>query len=418
MKNNSQSNFSRAENAAELLGVLDNENKFIVLRDSQGIINGTYRDIDLLSIDKSFKIKKVLNALSSSNIKIFRFIKRYKYYQIICFKEEWNKAIILDIWCGLRIKGCIYFDHKKLPLMNFKKFKNIKETTEEFSNFIAITKCLTQSGKIKKKYLNKMTKYEYINLSKNLIKENYLFLMGKSKLVINLLLFLKFFDRKQYYHWFLSVIKFSLIRKNILIYLIGPDGSGKSTLSKFIINSTNLRTKFIYSHGGLKILPRLSDLISIVLFKPIIRENKSTPELAIKSMHTKVNGKYTMIHLLYYSLDSIILRIKIFLISSRDLCYVADRCNYDILARDYYTTLPKCWQLLLVLLTPKPDFCFILKGDPVEINKRKPELTVEAIAKQYKNYEFLKRYVITYEIPTNNFLETKNNLTKILKVDL
>ena len=74
MKNNSQSNFSRAENAAELLGVLDNENKFIVLRDSQGIINGTYRDIDLLSIDKSFKIKKVLNALSSSNIKIFRFI--------------------------------------------------------------------------------------------------------------------------------------------------------------------------------------------------------------------------------------------------------------------------------------------------------------------------------------------------------
>ena len=53
--------------------------------------------------------------------------------------------------------------------MNFKKFKNIKETTEEFSNFIAITKCLTQSGKIKKKYLNKMTKYEYINLSKNLI---------------------------------------------------------------------------------------------------------------------------------------------------------------------------------------------------------------------------------------------------------
>ena len=127
LKNNSQSNVSRAENAAELLGVLDNKNKFIVLRDSQGIINGTYRDIDLLSIDKSFKIKKVLNALSSSNIKIFRFIKRYKYYQIICFKEEWNKAIILDIWCGLRIKGCIYFDYVKLPLMNFKKFKNIKE---------------------------------------------------------------------------------------------------------------------------------------------------------------------------------------------------------------------------------------------------------------------------------------------------
>ena len=155
-----------------------------------------------------------------------------------------------------------------------------------------------------------------------------------------------------------------------------------------------------------------------MLFKPIIRENKSTPELAIKSTHTNVNGKYTMIHLLYYSLDSLILRIKNLIFSSRDICFVADRCNYDILARDYYTTLPKCWQLLLVLLTPKPDFCFVLKGDPVEINKRKPELTVEAIAKQYKNYEFLKRYVITYEIPTNNFLETKNNLTKILKLDL
>ena len=94
-----------------------------------------------------------------------------------------------------------------------------------------------------------------------------------------------------------------------------------------------------------------------------------------------------MIHLLYYSLDSIILRIKIFL-SSRDICFVADRCNYDILARDYYTTLPKCWQLLLVLLTPKPDFCFILKGDPVEINKRKPELTVEAIKNNIKIMNF------------------------------
>ena len=140
MENNLQINVSRAENAIELLSVLDDKNKFVVLRDSQGIIDGTYRDIDLLNIQKSFKIEKVLSSLESSNIKVFRFIKRYKYYQIICFKEEWDKAIILDIWSGLRIKGCLYLDYVKLPLINFKKFKNIKKTTEEFSNFIAITK--------------------------------------------------------------------------------------------------------------------------------------------------------------------------------------------------------------------------------------------------------------------------------------
>ncbi len=416
MENNLQTNVSRAENAVELLSVLDDENKFVVLRDSQGIIDGTYRDIDLLNIQKPFKIEKVLSSLEASNIKVFRFIKRFKYYQIICFKEEWDKAIILDIWSGLRIKGCLYLDFVKLPLINFKKFKNIKKTTEECSNFIAITKCLTQSGSIKKKYLDKMTRNEYVTLSKNLINENFLFLKGKSKLIINFLLFLKFCKKKDYYHWLFSVIKFSLARKNILIYLIGPDGSGKSTLSKFLITSTNLRTKFIYNHGGLKLLPRLSDLISIFLLKPIKRENKSTPELALKSSHNNSEGKYTIIHLLYYSIDALLLRIKIFLISSRDLCYVADRCNYDILARDYYTTLPKFWQMLLVLLTPKPDYCLLLKGIPIKINERKPELTIDSIKNQYKNYELLKKYVNTCEIPTNNFQETKIFLTKILKI--
>ena len=34
----------------------------------------------------------------------------------------------------------------------------------------------------------------------------------------------------------------------------------------------------------------------------------------------------------------------------------------------------------------------------------------------FKNYELLKKYVNTFEIPTNNFQETKIFLTKILKI--
>ena len=71
----------------------------------------------------------------------------------------------------------------------------------------------------------------------------------------------------------------------------------------------------------------------------------------------------------------------------KDLIIVVDRSHYDIYARGDYSKIHTFLKKFYVSCHPKPTQRLLLKADPITINQRKNELTVEEIIMQYEAYE-------------------------------
>ena len=244
------------------------EDDLIVLRNYSEIIDGSFRDIDLfLNIRKS-KINDILNYenVADENHLLISNITRKNFLQLKIFSYISSEVFVIDIWDKLEWKGISYFI-KDTPQYNLSYSSNhgINFFSERDQLLLAICKCLTQSGNIKNKYIQKTKDYDLKNELIMFFGYNYLSLLGRSKIFrfLTLTYQTKGAYLKDSFIWFLMFVKYSLLKKGALIELVGPDGSGKTSLSELLVEKKLFYANSKYFHGRIPILPRISDLISL-----------------------------------------------------------------------------------------------------------------------------------------------------------
>jgi thymidylate kinase len=170
------------------------------------------------------------------------------------------------------------------------------------------------------------------------------------------------------------------------IVLLGPDGSGKTTLCKELVEfwKSNFSRQSVHIHGNFKILPNLKvmrQLWSKITGKPL------KPDIDFTKRHSGVSVKphpliLSLCYLSYYIWDYILGHLLVFHHKGKDRLIVADRYFYDYFFQLRNVRLPHRLLHIFRRLVPKPDLIVYLERSPEEIYKVKDELTVNEIKRQ------------------------------------
>jgi len=168
----------------------------------------------------------------------------------------------------------------------------------------------------------------------------------------------------------------------MFVVLIGPDGSGKSTVAANL--QKLLKPLFAnqrYYHGHFAILPRLRDLAGLLGIR--VHPNSSQQRHNAESMEGSVRfGRLrSLTYLLYYLIDYLLGHWAIFTARGRGELVIFDRYYYDYLIQPSLS-LPRWLVRSMMRLVPRPDLVVYLKNNPETILSRKAELTRKELARQ------------------------------------
>ena len=166
----------------------------------------------------------------------------------------------------------------------------------------------------------------------------------------------------------------------LFVVVLGPDGSGKSTVSSLVLGNLERafrRTrKFHWRPGLLRKLGRIA--------KPVAMEP------AIPSQASKYRGFVSLARFIYYWLDFVIgYWVVIYPAMARTGLVIGERYFLDVLVTParYGFAVPRPLMRATARLVPSPDLVILLKGEPEAIHLRKPELTADEITALMQLYE-------------------------------
>jgi thymidylate kinase len=209
-----------------------------------------------------------------------------------------------------------------------------------------------------------------------------------------------------------------LLRLNpsgIIVAIIGPDGSGKSTTTKEIAKIFEKIYSFneechIYWRPG--ILPLLGDLFR--LEKREFKGPCTNPHAA------KPSGfLFSLMRLIYYTIDYIIgYPLKILPKIARNYMIIFDRYYYDFIIDPYRSRikLPRFIPYLIMkFIIPKPDVVIYLDNNPDTLIKRKQEVPIEELERQLTEYRDLvsklpNGYIINGDRPLEDIVHEAASL--------
>ncbi len=167
----------------------------------------------------------------------------------------------------------------------------------------------------------------------------------------------------------------------LTIAMLGPDGSGKSTVSRMIRENLICPGQHVhYRHGRPGHIPDLRDIVNFLRrgfgLKPLAANPKGE-----KAVHDRVHSPFlASLYLIYYGFDFWIEEFRFRLWHGAHV-RIFDRYWYDYFFLPSFANLPRVFRSWLYLL-PRADLLLVLVAEPEEIFSRKPELTIAQIEQQ------------------------------------
>lgn len=181
-------------------------------------------------------------------------------------------------------------------------------------------------------------------------------------------------------------------KQGVFVAIIGPDGSGKTTLVNEVCDDLQVSEQkglFSQTHhmaSNFEILPRLSKVLSILTFKKDKNRQRRSSE-GFQGHHSGMQDEpnsslRSMLYISWYSIDLILGRWFIFRKKSQGELIFFARYFYDYYYQRGNRNAPKWFLKFFELLIPKPDLVFYIDRSPEDIYKMKPELSIDEIARQ------------------------------------
>jgi len=188
----------------------------------------------------------------------------------------------------------------------------------------------------------------------------------------------------------------------LLVALIGPDGSGKSTIAEMLRRKLgdSLFNGTDYRHGRFGILPRLRSVLPASARK-YPRANRS--EVRILAMPR------ALLYLCYYTLDYMLGHFSALRAKGAGKLVIFDRYFYDYAIQRGFSRLPVSLIMILGKLIPRPDVIISLRSNAEEIYSRKGELTPDEISWQLERCRS-----VAAKLPNAFEVETGCNLPEVL----
>jgi len=386
----------------KLFDTLNSEKiKYAVLRGYELLPNSISHDIDfcLATEDISKIVEIVEDVFTSHGFNKVYFSERKDFFQFYYYGN--NECIKLDFWTGFTYKGLRYFDFAQI-LKQTKIHNNITVLNESAEVTVSFLKEFLHNGWIRK---DKIESLQYKTHSSGFLDSSY-FYANPEKIrnfetwLLNSKINLKD-EAKKYRRWLFFqnirtdglfttlsnmadyILRYSIDffkKKGFFVVLVGPDGSGKTTVAKAIIDKVNEKMSCFssskYIHGRPGIIPRMS-----YIARRSERQDTKKMDFDVQNvtLASKYSKKIIIIYMAYYYLDFLLGAFKIFFQKFSNKVIVADRYFYDYFISGHFSNYPKTMYLLYIKLLPTPDLIIFMDGDPEDIYNRKPELPVDAI---------------------------------------
>lgn len=171
----------------------------------------------------------------------------------------------------------------------------------------------------------------------------------------------------------------------LFVCLIGPDGSGKTTISRGLQREMeSIFSTIRYYHGHWGLLPELKTYYNAVAH--LLAKRKKSPVRSENVIHDQDVRPFGLAHALlyvfYYSLEHVLGHLLIFSAKGRGELVLFDRYFHDYMIQSTYSRVPRWLLRIIELVLPRPDVLIWLRNQPEVIRRRKPELSLTQIREQ------------------------------------
>jgi thymidylate kinase len=185
--------------------------------------------------------------------------------------------------------------------------------------------------------------------------------------------------------------------RGVLVVIVGPDGSGKTTLSNLVCErfaATHVPASPVYLGAQKPLLPTRK------WSRQIRRRLGHTPKVRpVKDVDRRLRLR-GLAHIMADKWLRYLVEVRPRL--ARGEVVVLDRYFYDLRTFPHPLVQTPWVEAIVMSLIPKPAIIFCLQADPALIAARKNELTVAETARQIELFRGLRRWVEDFhEVPAD-----------------
>lgn len=183
-------------------------------------------------------------------------------------------------------------------------------------------------------------------------------------------------------------------RRAIVISFSGIDGAGKSTqIAELLayLESLSLNSRILTFWDDIVTLSCLREQASHKVFKGDL--GVGSPINPIRRRDKNISSWYvTMVRCVFYALDALSLRVRLYKEKTRAVVVIFDRYIYDELANlPLHRRIIRIYAAALLKIASRPDIAFVLDADPEAATIRKPEYPLEFVRQNRDAYLTIAR---------------------------
>jgi len=386
--------------------------RYCVLRNYLGLPDDPGNDVDVLVHgDDAKRATIVLDHVAARNDWVLaRRVMRFQYFGSLYFRRESGQTILFDLYTGVSYKG-IPSGNAEFILESCVSYRGIRVASQGCEAAVTLFKELLMFGWVKRDDAVRMRLAECVGADPHGFRQALDGLLELETILrvsglagdgrwesIEILhqeirheLVARSLRRglvRQVRAWarFLGYHLLLRFRGNagFFVAVIGPDGVGKTTLLEAVVSvfGKGVFKDRISIHKDFGILPQLKVLKRILPAKDRFSPNVAASLDTLSGMTKPHSIWMAVVYSTYYFFDFLLGHIVISRAKGRECLIVADRYFYDYFFQHTYRNTP--WFLLkfMARFIPKPDLLLSLSADPMTVQNRKQELTVDEIRRQ------------------------------------